>query len=143
MLGLCVWVDRLVCVSSEIPASLIYSCFMGFPAKLVVAASLTSFWYQQDARPALWISIYAIFPLLFNFFNVRRYGEIEFWLTTVKVCVCVGLIFVGILLAMGAGNDSPLLGTDPENNIVACDDAQSLNCLPPPGFICKADPSLH
>jgi yeast amino acid transporter len=110
---------------------------VAFPAKLVAASSLMTFWVPKDRiDPAIWISLYAISPIIFNMFNVRRYGEIEFWLTTLKVVTIIGLIFMGLLLAMGASNYTLLLGTDGEHNLIPCDNPSIDNCVQPPGFNC-------
>lgn len=95
------------------------------------------FW-TADTQPAIWISVYAILPIAFNLFNVRRYGEIEFWLTVAKVAMCVGLIVLGFILAMGASPYPPLLGTSPEDNVVPCANTTENNCVSPPGFSCNA-----
>ena len=110
---------------------------IAFPAKLIASASLMSFWVSKDQiHPAVWISLYAILPICFNLFNVRRYGEIEFWLTVLKVVTCVGLIVLGVLCAMGATDDSRRSGTDSNYNLIPCQDPVRDNCVPLPGFAC-------
>ena len=96
-----------------------------------------TFWIPADQiSPAVWISVYMLFPIVFNFFNVRRYGEIEFWLTTAKVITCMGLIVLGILLPMGASTTPRLLGTSPKYDLIQCVNATVDNCVSPPGFVC-------
>jgi len=110
---------------------------MAFPAKLVAAASLMRFWVSADRiNPSVWISVYGVLPITFNMFNVRRYGEIEFWLTSVKVATCLGLIILGLLLPMGASDDAPLLGTSPTGVLIPCTDPTIDNCVQTPGFNC-------
>jgi len=110
---------------------------VAFPAKLVAASSLMRFWVPaSQVNPAVWISVYAVLPIAFNMFNVRRYGEIEFWLSTLKVLTCVGLIILGLLLAMGASTESALLGTNSDNGLIACVNATIDNCVSAPGFNC-------
>lgn len=93
------------------------------------------FWPTPVPEPA-WIAIFLVIPLLFNLFNVRRYGEIEFWLTTIKVTLIVGLTFLGVLLPMGASTNGLLLGTDANHHPVDCSENMIGTCLPPPGFNC-------
>lgn len=97
-----------------------------------------TFWVlASHIHPAVWIPIYATLPICFNLFNVRRYGKIEFWLTTIKVIMCVDLIILGLLLAMGVSNDNRLLGTDAKHNVVPCSSSID-SCVGPPGFGCMA-----
>lgn len=44
-----------------------------------------------------------IIILLINFANVKFFGEIEFWLSGLKVIVIVGIIILMIVLALGGG----------------------------------------
>jgi amino acid permease len=81
----------------------------------------------------VFITIFLLIPIVFNFFNVRRYGEIEFWLTTIKVTTIVLLIVLGFLLAMTAST-TQLLGTDANYRPVPCSENVIGQCVPPPGF---------
>ena len=107
------------------------------PLEASTMKNLIEFWVPPDRIPtAVWISIFLILPILFNFFNVRRYGEIEFWLASVKVITVTGLIVLGILLPMGASSTRPLLGhngTEPAQCSEFPDD-----CVEQPGFYCNA-----
>ena len=105
---------------------------MDYPNKAIAAANFIGYW--TSIHPAIWITIFLIVPILFNFFNVRRYGEIEFWLTTIKITTIVGLIFLGLLLAMGVSTN-PLLGTSVQYTPVECANNVVGQCVPPPGFI--------
>lgn len=40
-----------------------------------------------------------------NYFGVRIFGEVEFWLSSVKVLVIIGLILLSFILALGGGPD--------------------------------------
>jgi len=79
------------------------------PAELLMA-----FWLL-NVSPAVWISIFLIVALLFNAIKIRRYGEIEFWLTVIKAFTVLVLIVLGILLPMGVSSTARLLGTDFRN----------------------------
>jgi len=117
---------------------------MAFPAKLVAVSSLMTFWIPEERIPPIvWIPVFAILPIIFNLFNVRRYGEIEFWLTTVKVVTIMGLIVLGLLLAMGASDDTRLSGTDAQYNLIPCNDTSLDDCVPLPGFSCSNINCFH
>jgi amino acid permease len=108
------------------------------PFPLVAAASIMEFWVP-NINPAVWVSLFCLIPIGFNFFNVRRYGAFEFYLTSIKVIACVGIMILGILLPMDASPDQRLLGTDlVTHQLIPCDNSTSTNgqCLPTPGFNC-------
>ena len=117
------------------------SYVIGIPTPLVAAASITSYWIQENS--ALWISVYIIPPILFNLLNVRKFGEIEFWLSSIKVYTFIGLIILGLLLLMGASTAPLLLGTRPLNNVthyplIQCDHPALDDCVSSPGFNCTS-----
>lgn len=96
-----------------------------------------TFWIPTSRlSSALWLTVYFIAPIVFNVFNVRRYGEFEFWLTSIKVITCVGLIILGMLLLMGASTAPLLLGTSPDHRLIQCTDPLRDNCVALPGFNC-------
>lgn len=108
-----------------------------FSAKFVAAASTMAFWLP-NVSPAVWIGSFLFPPILFNMFNVRRYGEIEFWLATVKATAVVLAVVLGILLPLGVSTYPLLLGTSPEHKLIPCNDPAANNCIPPPGFNCAS-----
>jgi amino acid transporter len=108
-----------------------YGYAVDYPNKVIAAAKFMGFW--TTVHPAVWITLFLIIPIAFNFFNVRRYGEIEFWFTAIKVTTIIGLILLGFLLVMGA-SVNPLLGTDSQFRPVPCADDMMGGCVPAPGF---------
>jgi amino acid permease len=110
------------------------SIMLQLPNKLVAAANYMTFW-TYSVHPAVWIVIYVIPPIIFNLFNVRRYGEIEFWLTLQKVFTFVLLIGYGILMAMQASAITPWSGTNSKYEAVPCSvTANNIPCVGSPGF---------
>jgi amino acid permease len=68
---------------------------------------------------------------------VRRYGEIEYWVTALKVVAIMGIIFAGVILPMNASPNQRLLGTDDDLNPVPCNQtASNYTCVAAPGFNC-------
>jgi amino acid permease len=94
--------------------------------------------YWSDKPRVLWISIFFIAPILFNVLNVRRYGEIEYGLTAIKVVTILGLIITGLLIAMEA-TGTALLGTDDNLRPVLCINNTINECLTDPGFGCNPE----
>jgi amino acid transporter len=96
-----------------------------------------SFWISTDqCNPAVWITLFTVIAIGFNFFDVRRYGEIEYWLTVIRIAVIIGFIILGLLLPMTASTAPRLLGIDSKNELTPCDDPASVDCVSPPGFFC-------
>lgn len=111
-----------------------FSKMLDVPNKLIAAADYMTFW-TDSVDPAVWIVIYVIPPIIFNLFNVRRYGEIEFWLTLQKVITFVILIVYGILMAMQASAITPWSGTSSNYDAVPCSaTASNVSCVGSPGF---------
>lgn len=48
--------------------------------------------------------------LAINILGVAFFGEIEFWMSTCKVLVLVGLLLLGIILDLGGGPNKDRIG---------------------------------
>ena len=95
-------------------------------------------WVQSETIRYVWITIFFILIVLFNLLNVRRYGEIEYWMTVTKLVTIVGIIVLGVLLPLGVSTQTRQLATAPDNQTVEyCSTPPGTNtCLPLPGFDC-------
>jgi len=115
-----------------------FAYVIAFPAQLTAASNLMAFWLPKDKYPPeIWITVFLIIPFLFNNFNVRRYGEIEYWLTVIKVLTIVGIIVLGVLLPMNAPANQKLLGTAPNLSLIPClKNPAPGQCVGTPGFGC-------
>jgi len=130
--------DILVHVALRISIRLTARYLVAFPAKLVAGASLMRFWLSKSqVNPAVWITTFLVFPIAFNMFNVRKYGEIEFWLTTIKITAFIGIILLGLLLPMAASTATPQYGTASDFSLIPCLNASTDNCVSPAGFYCR------
>lgn len=105
-----------------------------FPNKVSAAAGFVTYWDKDQKLAPLWITIFIVAPILFNFLYVRWLGEIEYWFTTVKIILILILIVTGILIAMGLSTD-PLLGTNAQYTPVPCSANEIGDCVPGPGLI--------
>ena len=94
---------------------------------------------DSPGKNAAAIVVFFIPPILINILNVRKYGEVEFWMTTIKLTTILGLIILGVVIAAG-GISSLLLGTDANYRPVPCDknDIAIGSCLSKPGFGCSS-----
>ncbi|CDR42864.1 CYFA0S10e03202g1_1 [Cyberlindnera fabianii] len=78
-----------------------------FAVELSVIGQVIQYW--TDAVPlAAWITIFWVLITFINFFPVRFYGEIEFWVAAVKVIAIVGFIFYSFIMVCGAGDEGPI-----------------------------------
>jgi yeast amino acid transporter len=69
------------------------------------------YWVPRDkVNAGVWIALVLLVITLVNLFGVRLFGEIEFWLSSIKVAVVLGLIFLCIILASGGGPNHEATG---------------------------------
>ena len=109
-----------------------------FANKAVNFSEYVTYWTgpaNQTRNKIIEISFFFTIPILVNILNVRKYGEVEFWLTAIKLEVILTIIIVGFVIAAGGG-PSQLLGTDDTFQVVHCNATLLArgNCTSPPGF---------
>ncbi|KAI5116242.1 hypothetical protein M0805_001236 [Coniferiporia weirii] len=76
------------------------------PNNLTAAALVIQYWVPRDkVNPGVFIAIFLILIVCINYFGVRFFGEFEFWLSSLKVIVIVGIILLSLVLALGGGPD--------------------------------------
>jgi len=76
------------------------------PNQLTAGALILQFWVDRDRiNPGVWITIFLVSILFINYFGIKLFGEIEFWLSSFKVLTIVGLIILSLVLALGGGPD--------------------------------------
>ncbi len=73
----------------------------------MAAALVIQYWKQDVEVGALIASFWILFTLL-NYLPVGIYGELEMWLSSLKVITIVGFIIFGICIAAGAGQEGVL-----------------------------------
>ena len=54
-------------------------------------------------NPGVFIAVFLVVIVCINYFGVRFFGEIEFWLSSIKIIVIVALIILSLVLALGGG----------------------------------------
>lgn len=80
------------------------------PNQLNATAILISYW-RPDLNGAIWISVFAIVIMALNIWGgVRVFGEIEYWLSFIKIIVLVGLIILSICINAGASPNGDYYG---------------------------------
>lgn len=102
-----------------VDASLGFACgwvylikYLLIPANQLVAGSLVmSYWVDTDkVNPGVWITIFLVIIVSINILGVKFFGEIEFWLSVLKVITCLGLILLLFIIALGGGPTHERLG---------------------------------
>ena len=81
------------------------------PNQLTAAALVLQEWVPRSRlNPGVWIAIFLVVILAINYFGIRFFGELEFWLSSFKVLVIVGIIILSIILAAGGGPNHDATG---------------------------------
>lgn len=81
------------------------------PNQLTAAALVLQRWIPREkVNPGVWITIFLLIILFINYFGIRLFGEIEFWLSSFKVITIVGLIILSLVLVLGGGPDKDRKG---------------------------------
>lgn len=74
------------------------------PNQLTAAALVIQYWCPPEkVNPGVFITVFFVVIVCINYFGVRFFGELEFWLSSLKVIVIVALIILSLVLALGGG----------------------------------------
>jgi len=60
---------------------------------------------RTQINPGVFIATFLVAIVAINYFGVRFFGEFEFWLSSIKVVVILGLILVSLIIVSGGGPD--------------------------------------
>ncbi|KAL9026774.1 MAG: hypothetical protein Q9196_004615 [Gyalolechia fulgens] len=76
------------------------------PNQLTAAALVIQYWVPREkVNPGVFIAIFLVVIILINYLGIRYFGEIEFWLSSVKILTIVGLLILSLVLVLGGGPD--------------------------------------
>lgn len=74
------------------------------PNQLTAAALVISFWVDREkVNPGVWIAVFLVVIILINYLGIKIFGELEFWLSSIKVLTICGLILLCLILFFGGG----------------------------------------
>lgn len=91
--------------------SYLFKYFILPPNQLTAAALVMQYWVDRDTvNPGVWITIFLILIIIINSFGVKLFGEFEFWLSSFKVLVMLGLIILMFVIMLGGGPNHDRLG---------------------------------
>jgi amino acid transporter len=72
------------------------------PNQLTAAALVIQYWLPADrVNPGVWIAIFLVVIICINYFGVKFFGEFEFYLSSMKVIIIVGLLILMICITAG------------------------------------------
>ncbi|KAJ5988359.1 Dicarboxylic amino acid permease [Penicillium waksmanii] len=76
------------------------------PNQLTAGALVISYWIPTEkVNAGVWITIFLVLIVSINYFGVKFFGEFEFWLSSFKVVVIIGIILLSFILMLGGGPD--------------------------------------
>ncbi|KAH7070247.1 amino acid permease [Paraphoma chrysanthemicola] len=83
----------------------VYFCkyLIATPNQLSALALIMKYWVGDRISPAVFITVALVLIVLINSIGVRAFGELEFWLSSLKVIIMVGIIILLFVLAVGGG----------------------------------------
>ena len=84
-----------------------FSWAITFALELSVVGQIIDRWTTKVPLAA-WISIFFVLLTISNMFPVKYYGEIEFWIASIKVIAVVGWILYAFIMVCGAGKTGPV-----------------------------------
>ncbi|KAG0647966.1 Dicarboxylic amino acid permease [Hyphodiscus hymeniophilus] len=79
------------------------------PNNLIASTLVIKYWFDvrgytgPASHPALYVALLLVAIIAINYFGVGVFGEFEFWLSSVKVLVILGLIIFTVVVAAGGG----------------------------------------
>ncbi|KAF1816735.1 amino acid permease Dip5 [Eremomyces bilateralis CBS 781.70] len=81
------------------------------PNQLTAGALVIQFWVKPErVNPGVFIAIFMVLIACINYFGIRVFGEFEFYLSSFKVIVVIGLILLSFILALGGGPNHDRIG---------------------------------
>ncbi|KAI5304133.1 hypothetical protein KEM56_006811 [Ascosphaera pollenicola] len=81
------------------------------PNQLTASAMVLSYWVPREKlNPGVFIAIFLVVIIFINYFGVAFFGELEFWLSSLKVVIVLALIILCVVLAAGGGPNNHARG---------------------------------
>lgn len=78
------------------------------PNELSATAVVMTYW--TDVNPGVFIACFGVFIVAVNCYNIRWYGEIEFFFGCLKILLVTGLIITGVIIDLGGVPGQERLG---------------------------------
>ena len=76
------------------------------PNQLTAGALVIQYWVDRSkVNPGVFIAVFLVAIIAINYLGIRFFGELEFWLSSIKVLTICGLIILSLVLMLGGGPD--------------------------------------
>ena len=76
------------------------------PNQLTAAALVIQYWVpREQVNPGVFIAVFLVAIIAINYLGIKIFGELEFWLSSIKVLTICALIILSLILALGGGPD--------------------------------------
>lgn len=76
------------------------------PNQLTAAALVIQYWVpREQVNPGVFIAVFLVAIIAINYLGIKIFGELEFWLSSIKVLTICGLILLSLILVLGGGPD--------------------------------------
>jgi len=91
--------------------ALVYLCkYLIISPNQIVAGALVIRYWNQTINGAVWVTILIVFVIAINCLGIKWFGEVEFWLSLIKIITLTGLILLGLIIDLGGVPNQPRLG---------------------------------
>ena len=91
--------------------ALVYLCkYLIISPNQIVAGALVIRYWNQSINSAAWVTIFIAFVIAINCLGIKWFGEIEFWLSLIKIITLTGLILLGLIIDLGGVPGQERLG---------------------------------
>lgn len=84
-----------------------FSWAITYALELSIVGQVIEYWTYEVPLGA-WIAIFYFITVVTNLFPVKYYGEIEFWVASIKIIAVVGWIIYAFIMVCGAGQTGPV-----------------------------------
>ncbi|KAH3682312.1 hypothetical protein WICPIJ_006727 [Wickerhamomyces pijperi] len=89
----------------------LFKYFIITPNQMVAGALVLQYWIPSEkVNPGVWIVCFMVLITLINVIGVKFFGEFEFWLSSLKVLIVLGLILLLLVIALGGAPTHDRLG---------------------------------
>ncbi|WWC68267.1 uncharacterized protein I206_102190 [Kwoniella pini CBS 10737] len=91
--------------------AVIYLCkYLITSPNQIVAGSLIIAYWAPDINKAVWVTIFIVLVVAINLLGIKWFGEVEFWLSFIKILTLTGLILMGLIIDLGGVKGQERLG---------------------------------
>ncbi|KAH3675666.1 hypothetical protein WICMUC_002583 [Wickerhamomyces mucosus] len=89
----------------------LFKYLIATPNQITAGALVIQYWIPRETvNPGVWIACFIILIVTINILGVRVFGELEFWLSCLKVLIIVGLILLLFIIMLGGGPTHDRIG---------------------------------